>query len=122
MSAYGVYPQPFPGLTIVPPKVNPLPGQVVVGYEVIDPQPGCCKCNTLNKRGMVGLIVTAIIFWPVSFLVCMMRSCHESQQRPWYGYPTAGVPVAMAPAPGGGYTVVAPQHQQYYSAPGKGTV
>lgn len=101
-------PQPVPGIPVRPPLTGPQPGQVIVAYEVVEPRVGCCECSDLNITGIMALILLVFFFWPLAFLPCVMRDCHESGQRPIYGYPPApaavtAMPVAMpyaAPAQG----------------------
>merc|ERR1711971_563830 len=69
--------QPIPGLRIDYPAGAPLPGQVVVAYEVVEPQVGCCQCDDLSEAGLISLIVIALIFFPLMWIPCVMESCHN---------------------------------------------
>eukprot|EP00195_Chlamydomonas_chlamydogama_P011280 CAMPEP_0202899200 /NCGR_PEP_ID=MMETSP1392-20130828/7497_1 /ASSEMBLY_ACC=CAM_ASM_000868 /TAXON_ID=225041 /ORGANISM="Chlamydomonas chlamydogama, Strain SAG 11-48b" /LENGTH=116 /DNA_ID=CAMNT_0049585321 /DNA_START=85 /DNA_END=435 /DNA_ORIENTATION=+ len=106
-AAVWVPPQPVPGVPIKPPRVPPSAGQVVVAYEITEPDVGCCQCSDLNSQGLIALIVLILLFWPLAFLPCVMAECHEKSQRPVYGFPPeAGAPPPMAmpvAAPAGQY-------------------
>ncbi|GAX78577.1 hypothetical protein CEUSTIGMA_g6016.t1 [Chlamydomonas eustigma] len=87
-----VPPQPIAGLAMKPPLVPPSPGQVLIRYEIVEPDVGCCKCEDLNITGIVSLVVLVFIFWPLAFIPCLVSDCHSSSQRPVYGYPPAMMP------------------------------
>jgi len=80
-------PQPIPGVPIGPPLVPPQPGQVIVGYQMIQHESGCCKIEGMKVEGLVAIIVLVIVFWPVAFIPCLMDDCFQSKQVPVYDYP-----------------------------------
>lgn len=87
-----VYPHPIEGVTVVPPVRPPLPREVLIGYELLDgPEPCCCgPCvkpapGKLSKVAWLAVIVSAIIFWPVSCVPCCLKPAYQATQRPVYG-------------------------------------
>lgn len=117
----------YVGYRTLPPRVQPQPGMVIVGWEVSEPTVGCCECETLSTNGWLIVILLAIIFWPACFIVCMMNGkpkksyklsylfssislpsdCHDRVQRPVYGWPGA----APYPAYPGAPPQMPPQYQ-----------
>jgi len=90
------HPQPIPGLPIRPPFATPVPGQQIVGYQVIEPQGGC-SCD-LKLEGWLVVIILLIIFWPLAWIPCCMPECFQRYQVPVYGAPGQSVPVAAPSA------------------------
>jgi len=90
-------PMPFPDLSIRPPKKTPKPGHVVIGYEVVRGQGGCCKCDDLKVEGWVGVGVLCIFCFPCACIPCCISSCHEDYQRPVYGLPSELPPASNQP-------------------------
>lgn len=88
--------QPHPGIPVGPPHAPPLPGQVIVSYQIVEPETGCCKCNDLNTTGIVVLIIGILLFWPIAIIPCCSPSMKTKKQVPVYGYP-GGAPVAVVP-------------------------
>ena len=104
-----VTPPPFAsGCRVLPPRAPAQPGQVIVGWEVDDPEVGCCLCNSLSLTGWLCVIFLFIVFWPLCWLPCVMAECHDRICRPVYGWPAAASPPQQQQ-----------QQQQYYhpSAP-----
>ncbi|GAX78501.1 hypothetical protein CEUSTIGMA_g5940.t1 [Chlamydomonas eustigma] len=109
--------QPHSGITVVAPLVAPAPGQVVVRYDIVEYEAGCCKCGGLTGFGLFWVVVLVLICFPLAFIPCCMPSCNEKKQRPFYDYPTAmtaappahyAVPIPVAPAPVAAYPVYPP--------------
>jgi len=109
-------PMPFPDLPIRPPKKTPKPGHVVVGYEVVRGQGGCCKCDDLKVEGWVGVGICCIFCFPCAWIPCCITSCHEDYQRRVYGLPS-DLPIASNQPPPGQHMPmmpgVAPQVQVF---------
>lgn len=101
-----VPPQPVPGIPIRAPRIVPQPGQVIVAYEVVEPEVGCCQCSTLNAGGVIAIIILILLFWPLAFLPCVMQDCHDKSQCPVYGNPAPGAQYGGQPM--GGYPTAAP--------------
>ncbi|KAK9852569.1 hypothetical protein WJX84_003908 [Apatococcus fuscideae] len=78
-------PQPTPGIPTRGPERAPAPSDVLLGYEMCQPQTGCCECNGLSMTGMLAVILLLFIFWPAAFIPCLMPECFEPYQRPVYG-------------------------------------
>ncbi|KAK9841717.1 hypothetical protein WJX74_010748 [Apatococcus lobatus] len=81
-----VHAQPIPGMPLRGPGRAPAPGDLLLGYEVCQPETGCCQCNGLSSTGVVAIILLLFIFWPVAFIPCLMPECYEAYQRPVYGH------------------------------------
>ncbi|GAX81451.1 hypothetical protein CEUSTIGMA_g8880.t1 [Chlamydomonas eustigma] len=113
-------PQPFPGIPIRSPRVPPLPGQVLVAYEITESKAGCCQCDSLKTQGVIASAILFFVFWPLTFIPCMMADCHNDVQQPVYDYPP-GMPQTMPPAVINAYPAApsAPQAPQVNSI-GKG--
>eukprot|EP00897_Mesotaenium_endlicherianum_P006938 jgi/Mesen1/6272/ME000324S05310 len=93
---------PIPGVHQKPAKVPRQPGQVIVGYEMVEPEVGCCKCNDLNTAGVVALATLIVIGVPCfAFIPCCMPECHYKSQRPIYGYPRSAEARPQQPMPVG---------------------
>lgn len=92
-----------------PPRVPPQPGQVLLGYEVYRPMPGCCQCEGLSASGLIAVILLVFIFWPLAWIPCVMPECYEQLQCPVYGWPPPPPPGYQGP-PAAGY--------QAFAAPG----
>jgi len=82
-----INPQPIPGVKIGPPMVSPQPGQVIVGYQLINGQAGCCKFDDMKVGGYVAIVVLLLVFWPVAMVPCLLDDCYEPRQVPIYEYP-----------------------------------
>merc|ERR1711959_440528 len=80
--------QPFPGLKINKPDRLPQQGEVVIRYEVREPEAGCCKCSDLTQSGLIAVVALVLICWPLSCIPCCMKRCHEGYQVPVYGPPS----------------------------------
>ncbi|KAK9809674.1 hypothetical protein WJX73_003115 [Symbiochloris irregularis] len=76
---------PAADAVIVPPARAPGPGEVIVGYEYVQPETGCCACDGLTQEGLVAVIILLIVFPCAACIPCCSASCHERQQRPVYG-------------------------------------
>mmetsp|Transcript_40679 Transcript_40679/g.90445 ORF Transcript_40679/g.90445 Transcript_40679/m.90445 type:complete len:100 (+) Transcript_40679:160-459(+) len=90
--------QPHPGIPVKAPLVPPVPGQVIVQYQIVEPELGCCKCDDLTGGGLALLIIGILIFWPIALIPCFSASMKHKSQVPVYGYPgqapAGGIPVA----------------------------
>jgi hypothetical protein len=89
-------PTPVPGLPMDGPIAAPLPGEVLLGYEVVETKAGF---RHMNAGGLLSTIILAFICWPLAFVPCCLAECHETFQRPVYGRPPAGQQYACPPAP-----------------------
>lgn len=84
-----LHPSPLPGYPIIAPVTPPLPGQVIVGYEVVDAQDSVFKKpepNRMNRVGWFSLIALLICFWPAACIPCFTTCSYTPSQRPVYGY------------------------------------
>ena len=92
MKSDDLYPEPIAGILIIGPKKLPEPGEVVIGYELLDHNPEkklFVKPHPrhMNTVGWAAVIITAICFWPVSCVPCCMSFSYSRCQRPVYGRP-----------------------------------
>merc|ERR1711959_646661 len=94
----GAMAQPFPGLRIAAPERMPQQGEVVIRYEAREGKSGGCECSDLNQSGLIALVALIFVFWPLSFITCCIKRCHEGYQVPVYG-PPSQVPVGTIVAP-----------------------
>eukprot|EP00850_Spirogloea_muscicola_P022161 SM000280S10716 [mRNA] locus=s280:80025:81299:+ [translate_table: standard] len=73
----GQQPQPIQGLRIKPPLVDPQQGQVIVAYQIGEPQVGCCKFEDLSPVGFMAIIILILVFPILAFIPCLMPECYE---------------------------------------------
>lgn len=92
-----VYPHPLPGLPTTLPRSGPRSGEVLLGYEVVPGEAGCCKCDTLSPLGFFSVILLALFCTPCACIPCCVKECHTPSQRPVYG-PPGTLPGAPPPA------------------------
>ena len=79
----------IPGIPILEPERIPLPGEILIGYELVDksdklfvdPEPG-----KMNGCGWISVILSVIFFWPASCVPCFMSCSYSKYQRPVYEY------------------------------------
>lgn len=100
MTHTDLYDQPIPGVKMLGPKRVPAPGEVVIGYEIVDhnvekklfvkPRP-----KYMNVIGWASVFVTAVCFWPASCVPCCLRCSYSRAQRPVYGVKQASKEVAV---------------------------
>lgn len=116
--------QPHPGIPVKPSLVAPAPGQVIVSYQIIEPETGCCKCNDLTGGGLALLIIGILIFWPIALIPCLMADCKTKSQMPVYGYPGGAAPPVAYPQYGQPVVVNVsqPAAHGYAQAPPPGSV
>lgn len=82
--------QPVVGIPIIEPKNVPLPGQVIIGYEVVDTsksilqKPNPKRMNATGWFSFIGLLVCC---WPVAIVPCFTSCSYDTYQRPVYGSP-----------------------------------
>jgi hypothetical protein len=90
-----------------------------VRFDIVRPQPGCCKMATLNPFGVCCVIWLAFFFPFLSCLPCLLPGFHiDRVQIPVYGdpstlplataVPASAVGVAVVQQAPGGYPPVAP--------------
>jgi len=87
-----LYDKPVEGVRMIAPKHPPAKGDVIVGYELLNIDEGCCtkpRPKRLNKLGWISVIAFALVFWPVSCVPCCLACSYDTCQRPVYGTPTA---------------------------------
>lgn len=70
-------PAPVPGVPVVPPLIPPQTGQMVVGWEVFKPRPGCFHCVGLSFTGWLSVFILLICFWPLAWSKYFCRSCPD---------------------------------------------
>lgn len=98
-------PHPIPGLRLLPPRVPPQSGQVVAGYEILEPEAGCCccRCDDMHPAGKVAIVLLCLVGLPfLAWIPCCMPQFFKKCQAPVYGYPTSSsaavhVPVGTPP-------------------------
>lgn len=98
MDAKSVHKEPIPGIKIVEPDEVPASDEVIIGYKLVPARPAACcvekfvvkpKPTKMNLVGWLGVIVTAVIFWPVSCVPCCLKcSYDEYWQVPVYSKPS----------------------------------
>lgn len=114
-------------VVLLAPPSPPLPGQVVVAYEVLPSESGACSCD-LNFVGILTMVVLLLTFAPLAWLPCVLQECQRKYARPVFGYPpppgAVVVPVPVGGAAGAGPPPHAqqphpqqPQHPQQQQAP-----
>jgi hypothetical protein len=86
-------------VVLLAPPSPPLPGHVVVAYEVL-PSEGGCSCD-LNFVGIITMIVLLLCFFPLAWIPCVVPECQRKYARPVYGFPpppgAVVVPVGAVP-------------------------
>lgn len=92
---------PVPGIPVVAPERTPLPGQKLVGYEMVpcagSPEgPASCTCcgarfhssprpTRMNARGWLATATGALLCFPLACVPCFMSCSYDAvQQRPVY--------------------------------------
>jgi hypothetical protein len=83
-----IHTHPIEGIPIIEPENTPLPGEVIIGYEVIHdhdkvfttPDP-----KNMNKAGWASVILGLLCFWPVTCVPCFLSCSYSKCQRPVYG-------------------------------------
>lgn len=83
-----LYPDPIDGVPIIEPVTLPLPGEVIVGYELLKkndaffhkPEP-----KRMNKYAWFSVIGLVICCWPCAFVPCVTNCSYDTVQRPVYG-------------------------------------
>eukprot|EP00475_Leptophrys_vorax_P034581 TRINITY_DN5600_c0_g1_i2.p1 TRINITY_DN5600_c0_g1~~TRINITY_DN5600_c0_g1_i2.p1 ORF type:complete len:206 (-),score=0.28 TRINITY_DN5600_c0_g1_i2:183-800(-) len=83
-------PVPMSGVYMLPPREQPQPDQVIIGYESCSPPSGCFSCSTLSPLGWVLSAIGFMICWPAALLPCLFPQLHSRCQRPVFGYPATG--------------------------------
>jgi hypothetical protein len=101
-------------VVVVAPPSPPLPGQVVVAYEVLPDSDGGCSCD-LNLIGILSMCILILTFLPLAWIPCVIPECRRKYARPVFGFPPP--PGAVVVPVGGGGAVGAqaqwqPQQQQ----------
>lgn len=87
---------PIPGLPVRGPTVTPAPGNVIIGYQVVQPQESC-SCD-LKIEGWLVVLILLLVFPCVACIPCCMPDCFQSYQVPVYGPPGSTmqpIPVAQ---------------------------
>ena len=85
-----IFIEPVKGVPIIEPKVLPEPGQVIIGYELIETKPRLSKFHKpnprrMNKAGWLSLLALAICCWPCAAVPCFLSCSYDMCQRPVYG-------------------------------------
>ena len=83
-----IYAEAVPGIPIFEPEEIPLPGEVVVGYRIIESNDKFLvkpKPSKMNTTGWVSVVVCAICCWPVSCVPCCLGCSYSRYQVPVYG-------------------------------------
>ncbi|KAG1671056.1 hypothetical protein FOA52_000727 [Chlamydomonas sp. UWO 241] len=70
----------------------------VAAYQMVEPDIGCCKCDSLNAAGIIAFVVLLLFFWPLAWLPCVIADCHQQSQRPVFGYPPGAPGYQQPPA------------------------
>lgn len=83
-----LHPSPVPGIPIVEPHRVPDAGQVILGYEVVEPSSVFFTRpdpSRMNVRGWVAFATLLVCFWPASCIPCFTSCSYGTVQRPVYG-------------------------------------
>ena len=83
-----IYAEAVPGIPIFEPEQVPLPGEVVVGYKIIEVKDNLFvrpRPSKMNMTGWISVVVCAICFWPVSCIPCCLSCSYSRYQVPVYG-------------------------------------
>lgn len=85
-----IFSEPIKGVPIIEPKVSPVPGQVIIGYELVDNKPKTSifhKPNPkrMNKIGLLSFVGLLLCCWPCAVAPCFLSCSYDQCQRPVYG-------------------------------------
>lgn len=95
-----LFPQPVEGIKIRPPRVGLRPGDVLLGYELVDAAPGCLSLDTMSTQGWLATGIVFVVAWPLAWIPPLLSTFHEPYQRPVYGRPGGAAPPTTGyPAP-----------------------
>lgn len=86
-----LYPTPLTGYRMVAPERPPHPGQVLLGYEVLNAEDGVFtkpKPKRMNTRGWLAFGALLVCFWPAACVPCFTSCSYTPCQRPVYGWTT----------------------------------
>ncbi|KAK9819069.1 hypothetical protein WJX81_003476 [Elliptochloris bilobata] len=111
-----LYPEPVAGIKILPPRVQPGPGQHIIGYEII-PAKANCSCEGFKATGVVAIIILLLIFWPLFWVPLVIDDCFEQTQRPMY---SGGAGAEAQGPPTGAVNQAPPYYQGQAPPPGQG--
>lgn len=84
-----LYSTPIAGYPIIAPEHQPVPGQVIIGYEVVDAEGTFVKPDPsrMNTVGWVSFVALLFCFWPAACIPCVTKCSYTPSQRPIYGWP-----------------------------------
>lgn len=91
---------PIPGVPIVEPEIPPGPNDILLGYELVKNETKTFRKPDLKNMqpiGWIGVLLSVLIFWPVSCVPCFMSCSYSDFQRPVYG-PATNSTVPTTPA------------------------
>lgn len=83
-------PVPIVGLPVRGPPRAPKPGDVVIGYQVVQPTGGC-SCD-LKPEGWFVVIILILLLPCVACVPCCISGCFQQYQVPIYGPPGSAPP------------------------------
>lgn len=84
------YPEPFDDMPMLDPVRPPLPGEILLGYELVNEQGQIFsypRPTRMNRGGCLMMGVLGLLFWPVMCLPCVCSTSYDVSQRPVYGNP-----------------------------------
>lgn len=83
-----IYPTPVPGIPIIAPEYIPLPGQVIVGYQMVKNKDMFMKPDPkrMNKKGFISIIALLLCCWPLACIPCFTSCSYDTCQRPVYNF------------------------------------
>lgn len=86
-----LYREPIEGMPISEPDRIPKPDEVLLGYEVVNPEMynKCLVSPKPSKMSFIGWLsvgLTFLIFWPLSCVPCFCAFSYPVYQKPVYGY------------------------------------
>lgn len=90
-----LYDEPVPGIRVVDPENMPLPGEQLLGYELIRfPDNTYCggkvhmhpRPSKMTTRGWMATIFAGLMFFPIACVPCFMTCSYDTRvMRPVYG-------------------------------------
>lgn len=80
---------PISSLPLIEDQIEYLPSEFEFkGFKTINPKTKCCICpprpSMMNTRGWLTWGFLCVVFWPLSFLPCIMSCSYDPYQIPVY--------------------------------------
>lgn len=90
MSYRTLHPEPIRGIPIIEPERPIYPGQVLLGYELLNEQDEIVVTPKPSRMNFGGWFMTGLLgflFFPIMCLPCFCANSYDVCQRPVYGAP-----------------------------------